>query len=518
MASAAQRAAPVVGAGLLGLVVCLPFSWRPSLWTDEAATISAATRSLPELYAMAHNIDAVHAVYYAFMHAWLLVVPPEAFLLRLPSAVAVALAAAGVYLIAARLAGSRTAAAAAVAFVLLPRTTWMGIEARPYAFSALLAVAATWLLLVAVSEGASTRGSRVLTRRPGLFLAAYAVVVGLGMAVHIYVALLLVAHGISLLLSPQVGWRLRFAFLAAGLVGVAIASPVIWAAVHQTGQLGGGRFGPLWWVRSVWVNQWFLGQTPTLGTGADAESSVGLDALWKPAAVVLALVSWLIVLAGVASRRRSVGLLRWALPWIVVPTVVICTYSIGVSNFYNPRYFSYTTAGLALLVGHGLTRLRPAGLIAGLVTIAILAAPVYVSQRQLNAKSSTDWSQVAGFVAQHRSAGGMEGIYFGPRYAVEGTTVNQTARGVAVAYPDAFSGLRDVTLLRTPVADANLTGTSLRLADATDRLAGLSVVWVVRRQDNATIAADDATLAAAGFSPALRWSGPLDTVTQFVRS
>ena len=51
----------------------------PSLWFDEAATISAATRSVPELWQMVHNIDAVHGPYYLLMHGWYVVFPATEF-------------------------------------------------------------------------------------------------------------------------------------------------------------------------------------------------------------------------------------------------------------------------------------------------------------------------------------------------------------------------------------------------------------------------------------------------------
>src|SRR5262245_61412972 len=37
--------------------VSAPGAARPSLWFDEAATISASTRSVPELWRLIHNID-----------------------------------------------------------------------------------------------------------------------------------------------------------------------------------------------------------------------------------------------------------------------------------------------------------------------------------------------------------------------------------------------------------------------------------------------------------------------------
>jgi mannosyltransferase len=147
--------------------------------------------------------------------------------------------------------------------------------------------------------------------------------------------------------------------------------------------------------------------------------------------------------------------------------------------------------------------------------VLVATVPVYVSQRTVYAKSSTDWSGVAGFVAANR--GPRQAVYFAPRYPVTGPLVGQTARGVQTAYPDAFAGLRDLTLLRTPVQDADLSGTSLRLAEALPRLQGIDAVWVVRRNDYAYAGSDDKALVGEGFVPGRRWQGPLDSVIEFHR-
>ena len=41
----------------------------PQLWRDELASWSAASRTLPQLWAMLHNIDAVLGIYYFGLHA-----------------------------------------------------------------------------------------------------------------------------------------------------------------------------------------------------------------------------------------------------------------------------------------------------------------------------------------------------------------------------------------------------------------------------------------------------------------
>ena len=507
------RLAPV-GLFLFGCGVSVFGSWRPSLWTDEAATISAAERSLPQLAAMAGTIDAVHATYYAFMHGWLAVFPATELWLRLPSGLAVGLTTMGVWLLATKISERPgVATLAALVFALLPRTTWMGAEARPYAFSALLAVASTLLLVLLVS----TARADAAPVPSGPLLLLYGVATALAIAVNIYLALILVAHGVTLLLDRGNPWRLRRRWLAAALLAVAAASPVVWLATQQTGQLGGGDFGLGRWAQNVVVNQWFLGETPTVGAGPATTASLPFPAsAWKPTAVGLALVCWVVIAGGVL-RGRAAPLLRWALPWVVVPTLVIGLYSLGVHDVYNPRYFSYATPAVALLIGHGLAELgrRWAG-VAVAVLLVLLAVPVYASQRTVYAKSSTDWSGVAAFVAAHRGPG--QGVYFSPRYPISGPLVGQTARGVRVAYPAAFDGLLDITLLRTPVQDHNLSGTSRLLADSTEQLGRVSTVWVVRRNDYGYAQQDDRTLATAGFTPGRSWQGPLDRVLEFTRT
>lgn len=506
--NARATSAAVLAAGF-GLAVA--GSGRPSLWTDEAATISAASRSWPELWAMAHQVDAVHSAYYAFMHLWLAVLPPEQTLLRLPSAVATGLTALVLLWLGRRLADPLTAVLGAGVFVVLPRTTWMGMEARPYAFSALLAVTATWALVVLTGPG--TR-----PRRPGLVLVGYGLVAALGVAVNLYVALLLLAHGVSLLLTRRTTGPLRLPllrWLVAGCAAVLLAGPVVWLALHQRGQLSGAPLQPFGWLRDVVVGQWFLGETPTPSTGG-AAWSWSMASSWQPAAVALALVCWLLVLRGVAAASDSRALLRWALPWAVLPVLVVALYSFTVANVHNARYFSFAAPAVALLVGHGLVHLgRGWRRWGAAVLVVLLALPVYLSQRTLHAKNGSDWSAAAAFVAAHARPG--DAVYFTPRYPVTSELVGRTTRGVRTAYPAAFDGLRDVTLLRTPVQDDNLTGTSRLLQDSVSELVGVRTVWVVRRVDYGYQVQDDRTLAGLGFRPERQWTGPLDQVIGFGR-
>src|SRR5258708_9459819 len=134
--------------GLLAAAASLCGAGRPSFWYDEAATISASySRSLGELWRMLSNVDAVHGLYYLLMHGWFQIFPPTEFWSRVPSGLAVGGAAAGLVVLGRQFSSRTVAVAAGIVCGIMPRATWAGIEARPYAFSMLAAV---WLTILLV--------------------------------------------------------------------------------------------------------------------------------------------------------------------------------------------------------------------------------------------------------------------------------------------------------------------------------------------------------------------------------
>ena len=73
---------------------------------------------------MLGNIDAVHGLYYLVMHGWYAVFPATEFWSRLPSSLAVGVAAAGVVVLGYQTASLRVAVTAGLVFAILPRITW----------------------------------------------------------------------------------------------------------------------------------------------------------------------------------------------------------------------------------------------------------------------------------------------------------------------------------------------------------------------------------------------------------
>src|ERR1700739_1432975 len=170
--------APLI-VGVLAAAVSLGGAARPSFWYDEAATISAAySRSLGQLWRMLGNVDAVHGLYYVLMHGWFQIFPPTEFWPRVPSGLAVGAAAAGVVVLGKQFSSRTVALASGVVCAILPRATWAGIEARPYAMSMMAAV---WLTVLFIRA----------TRRDDAWVwLCYGLVLAMSVLLDVYLLLL----------------------------------------------------------------------------------------------------------------------------------------------------------------------------------------------------------------------------------------------------------------------------------------------------------------------------------------
>lgn len=501
-------AAPVL-VGLLAVAIGVAGAWIPSIWTDEAATVSAASRSLPELWRLLQRVDAVHGLYYLLMHLWVSVSGEAAWSLRLPSAIAAGAGAAGTVVLGRLITTQRAALIGGLVFSVLPRVTWMGTEARSFAMTAAVAVWLTVVLVRAIRHAGA--GNWIL----------YAALGGLAVSLNIYLALLVVAHGITVLTAERRrSGRLRWLAAAAG--AAVLGAPAVLLAAAEGGQIGSNRVGPGALVARILVNEFFLGETPT---GVHVVQT-GLS-LWKYASVALAVLGWgLIVVAVVRPARWTprprgvlpVGPRALLLPWLLLPTAVIAVAALLGSSLYNPRYFTFCASAAALLIGMGIASLPRRGLqVAALAAVIVLAVPIAASQRTPTAKSGADFAAVAAQVAAERAP--RSSVYFAPEPATASATVIRTSRQIAIAYPEDFAGLRDVTVSSEPAADATLWGVDTRLTASSGRLSGLGEMLVIRRLDYPArdTTAEDAFLRRNGFRLTSTWTGTVHEVERWER-
>ncbi|HUO40899.1 MAG TPA: mannosyltransferase [Mycobacterium sp.] len=417
------------------------------------------------------------------MHAWLSWAGINEFTARLPSAVAVGAAAAGLVVLGKLVADRPTAWAAAIAFTAVPRTLWSAVEARSYALTAALAV---WLTVVLVI--AAARGSAALW-------ALYSLVLALAVVVFVYLGLMVLAHAITLTLGRRRGHSARrlAAFALAVAAGLALASPLIALAAGQRQQLA--------WISSSDNNvltgllseQWFTGSRLFIG------------------ASVVVLAGGVAALA--TGRARGAGMaLAVAVPWIVVPTAVLAGSAAFSSGLYEPRYLTYTTPGLGLLLGVCMRAIagdRSRILLVLLAGLVLSAGTAYVTQRGRYAKpGEADYSAIADVIAAHAR----------PHDCVAfGFAGGKPLRAAAAARPAAFARLNDVAAGVPAASAAQLWTEDLPLdsVDVRPRLVACRVLWAVVARDTPSSLLDAA--GQQGFVVDQRWTLSRDAVVRLDR-
>jgi mannosyltransferase len=381
LAGTVTWAAPVVVTAALGLFEV----GVPQLWRDELASWSAASRTLPQLWAMLHNIDAVLGIYYLGLHLWMAVFGQSATAMRLPSVIAMSAAAAMVALIGRRLGGRLAGLASGLVFAVIPSVSRYAQEARPYAFAMFFAALATLLFLRAMER---PRWSR---------WAVYAVALAAAGAANL-IAMCVAAGPLLIVLwdffqrtvrvggdgTAESGKRLPGArpapegaplllvkrFCVSVVGGAILVSPLVIAGHAQQGWQIGGYSAPH-------VAQLFFSG----GLWLELFASV-------PVAVVVMLLAVVALLAAPDARRRSIA--GWALALAIGPVLAVWLISRGPTSYWNFRYMLFAITGWSVGAGLGIaylaarvrdTRLaRLSGslsprftLAAVLVTVAVLA-------------------------------------------------------------------------------------------------------------------------------------------------
>jgi mannosyltransferase len=343
VAATATWAVPLVVTAALGLFEI----GGPQLWRDELASWSAASRTLPQLWAMVHNIDAVLGIYYFGLHLWMAVFGDSATALRIPSVIAMAAAAGVVALIGRRLGGGLAGLASGLVFALIPSVSRYAQEARPYAFAMFFAALATLMFLRAMERPHWSRW------------AIYAVVLAAVGAANLVALCVCAGHLIIVLWdflqrtvrvggdgTPDSGKALPGGRLAPEGSPLLLVKRFVLAVIA-----GGILISPLV-IEGHSQQSWQIGGVATPHVAELAGVSGGL---WQelfasiPAAAVIMLLAVAALVAAPDARRRSVAL--YALAFAIVPVVTVWVISRGPTSYWTFRYMLFTTAGWAIGAG-----------------------------------------------------------------------------------------------------------------------------------------------------------------------
>ncbi|WP_157429940.1 glycosyltransferase family 39 protein [Actinomadura oligospora] len=462
-------AAPLAAA-VVTLGVVLVGLGRPSYWTDEAATVSAVGRPLPDMTRVLDRQDLVHAAYYLLMRPWAEAFGLGEWSLRTPSALAAAATAAGLVALGRRLAGTTAGLASGLAFGGLATVSRYAQEARPFALVAAVAVLASYLLVRAASDD---------VRRRGPWLAAYTAAVLLLGLLNLAALLLVPAHLVTLALTRRRNTALWWRWATAAVAAFTGLTPFILAAADQRQQVD-------------WL------QRPDAATLVDlVEFLAGSTSMILP---VLLLAG-----AGAVTGRRpgpgGVPATALAVPWLVLPPVALVAWSLVGTPLFLTRYVFFCVPALALLLGLGLARLARFGrrtcgpwlgvtaLVAMVVLLAVLTVP---REGQIRREDSRLDLRSAADVVRRQARPGDAVLY-----------MSGIVRFGASAYPDAFRRLRDAGLVVDPVRAGNYTGLERGPEDTRAALRAAGRVWVmttraVRSRPGDPIARRKAALDGAG--------------------
>jgi mannosyltransferase len=415
-----------------------------SYWRDEAATMSAAQRPLGNLLRTLGNIDAVHGAYYLIIWVMVRLGGTGELVTRLPSAVAMAGAAAAVAALGRRLISPRAGLASGLVFAVLPEVSLYGQDARPYAMVVALATLASYLLVRAMDPAASR------TR----WLTGYALCLAALGIMDIFGLLLIAAHAVTVGLrwlreagaDRRAARSLVIGWLAAAVAGVALASPVLVLGYVQRGTLS-------------WLGP------PGLGAIRGLRQLVGPSTMAD--FVILAIVGGVVVSAVVGRARLRAS---WpgsvpalCLPWLILPPAILLVASLA-TPVYTLRYVLLCIPAIALLAGAGLASLGWVAGTAALVVIAVLGVPTQLSVRTADGHGD-NVRQADRIVANNRRPGD--------------AVLEFKAENFAQAYPYGISQLIPVAQAETPIQSATLVGTFLPDPVVRQRLTRISRVWVI---------------------------------------
>lgn len=430
----------------LAFLVSLWGITAPSYWRDEAATIAAVKRPLGDLIAMLGNVDAVHACYYLMMWPIEHVLGSGALVLRLPSAVAVAVGAAAVAAIGRRLISPWAGLSAGLIYAVLPAVSRYGQEARSYAMVMAVAAISSYLLLRVL--GAEPTRQRRWIIGYGASIAALGIL-------NIFGLLLVPAHAVTVVMSGRrrfkdpafrrlaAGWVLAVA--AAGLV----VSPLLVLGWMQRGQIA-----------------WLSVNTSSSGL----KTLFSLSGSYMVTTMVLAVIAVAIVLStetGRQARRANwpPRLAEVSLPWLIIPPFVLLAAS-TVQPVYTSRYILICLPALALIAGAAVASY---GRIAGAIALlAVLIAGVPTQTAQRTAAGHYDDIRALDRIVAANAKPGDYVLY-----------TNPNSESFGAAYSFGLGKLRNIALKQGPIPSGTLAGTNVPIRQLKSRLSHARRVWVV---------------------------------------
>jgi mannosyltransferase len=457
-----------------GIVVAIGIT-TPSYWRDEAATMAAVHRPAGDLVRMLGNVDAVHGAYYLLVWPLARLFGSGELVMRLPSLLAMAIAAGAITATGRRLATPAVGLIAGIVFAAAPSVTEFGQMARSYALVTMAAAIASYALVRALADAGRARR-----------WVWYAVSVAVLGALNIAALLLVPAHGITVWLLRRdrtaAGPRPGRSWLIAAAIGSGLNVPLVLLAFSQRGQV-----------------KW-------LPPASVADLGNALDQLGPPLMTVAIAVTALTAVAVTVSVRRRAGPVHLSrahlsrahsggqpgpgprsrtgagpvaalcMPWLAVPPVALLLLSALITPLYNQRYIMFCMPAAALMTGVALAALaRVPGprLLARLAPVTALAVVI-----AFGLGLQVEYRQPAGHADNIRAADAIISAEARPGDVMMYTW--PVFMPISTAYPDGLARLPDIQVDHAAILSGTLAGTTAPRAAIRARIGRARRLWIIQ--------------------------------------
>ena len=232
-AIAARYAPPVAAAAAMTAAGLWGLTRDSAMGNDEVVSRWAALLSLRQLAHLLRHVDAVHGLYYLLLHGWM-AVGTSPTVMRIPSVICMAAAAALLAILGRRLTGSGWAGFfSGLIMALMPSITYYAQTARSYALVFACVLAATLALLHAMAaEQAGAPRPRLLRR-----WLVYGALITLAGYLNELSLLVLAAHAVTVLLA-RYGRRTVLHWAVASAAAAVLVAPLAALSSRQRAALG----------------------------------------------------------------------------------------------------------------------------------------------------------------------------------------------------------------------------------------------------------------------------------------
>jgi mannosyltransferase len=425
---------------------------------DEGATLSAARRSVPGLFAVLAHIDAVHGAYYLVIHFVITIAGASETAVRLPSVLAAAVAAGTLAALGTRLAGQRAGFAAGLLFAVAPPVAADAQNARPFALATALAVITCYRFIRYAQTG---------RRRDAAW---YAVALALSGWFDVLTLLVVIANAATLAAGPA--WRPRWRGFALAAAGAGLATaPLIWLDLTQVKQV-------------AWERPPGLAVVGGLLTG-----------------VVAGAVAFAVSKPGHRGSGPA-ALVTLAAPWLLLPPVLLAGAA-QITPMWQLRYllFCLPAAVLLIVAAASLLPVRY-----GTAVLAVVLAAALAGQSVVRPAVATDDIRAVSRLLGARARPG-DAVVFG----------QLGRRLIMAAYPAAFTHLRDIGGNAGPAYRDTLYGKNVSQVVLDRRLASVSRFWLIQYTTPDPARFDGAASPPYPFCALRTWQLHGSTVTLYLR-